>query len=84
MAAARRMYVPQGFTTRKKVWEVKDVLHMLGEYARIQGLGPHIRLNTEVLAHEWSDELDRWIITVRRSQRRLRRRRALFCAPVMR
>jgi cation diffusion facilitator CzcD-associated flavoprotein CzcO len=56
--------VSQGFTTRKKVWYAKDVLHMLDEYVRVQSLEPYIRLNTDVVAHEWSDEQDRWILTV--------------------
>jgi cation diffusion facilitator CzcD-associated flavoprotein CzcO len=52
----------QGFTTRKKVWYARDVLHMLDEYVRVQNLEPYLRLNTEVMAHEWSDEQDRWIL----------------------
>jgi hypothetical protein len=54
----------QGFTTRKKVWYAKDVLHMLGEYVKVQRLEPYLRLNTDVVAHQWSDEHDRWILTV--------------------
>jgi hypothetical protein len=55
----------QGFTTDKKVWYAKDVLHMLDEYVRVQSLQPYIRLNTDVVAHEWSQEEDRWLLTVR-------------------
>jgi cation diffusion facilitator CzcD-associated flavoprotein CzcO len=59
----------QGFTTRKKVWTTKDVLHMLDEYIRVQNLGPYMRLNTDVVGHEWNDEQDRWILTVSRACR---------------
>lgn len=72
----------QGFTTRKRVWHTRDVLHFLGEYVRIQGLEPFIRCDHDVREAEWSAAEGCWVLVVgRRGGGRLtiRCRRLIVC-----
>lgn len=72
----------QGFTTRKSVWQTRDVLHFIDEYVRAQKLEPFIRCEHDVAAASWSDADGCWVLTVGRPDGgpcTLRCRRLVLC-----
>lgn len=67
-----RDFCVQGFTTKKKVWFVKDVMHMLETYVKMQKLEPYIHLGEEVIAHDFIKDDDCWVIKVSQPAERSR------------
>lgn len=72
----------QGFTTRKRVWHTRDVLHFIAEYVRVQTLEPFIRLEHDVTEAAWSAADDCWVLEARCPggvRRTIRCRRLIAC-----